>query len=137
MSFQGRNRLSKGGNPPDYEIYRVGLSLPRSENYARVDERIQEMLRLGWVQEVQDLLASGVPVQVSAFSAIGYRQIAAYLQQELTMEQAVAEIMRITRVFIRRQANWFKKSDRRIQWFDAVAGVELDVYQYLQTQLSG
>lgn len=126
----------RGANPPAYEIYRVGLKLPRSENYARVDERIHAMLRLGWVQEVQGLLDQGVSVQASAFSAIGYRQIAAYLHNEMTLEEAVAEIMRITRIFIRRQANWFKKDDPRIHWFDAVAGVEQEVLAYLRTQLS-
>jgi len=56
---------------------------------------------------------------LSTMSAIGYGEIILYLQGEISYEDAVALIKRNTRIFVRRQANWFKPDDPRINWFDA------------------
>jgi len=60
-------------------------------------------------------------------SAIGYRQIGDYLQGNITLEEAILQIRRLTRQFVRRQANWFKADDPRIHWIDAGpdAGAEI------------
>ncbi len=58
------------------------------------------------------------PPDCPAFSAIGYREIIAYLQGNTTLEDAVAAIKRTTRQFVRRQANWFKPNDPQIYWFE-------------------
>ena len=55
-------------------------------------------------------------------SAIGYRQIPAYIQGQITLEEAVTQIKRLTRQFVRRQANWFKLDDPNIHWFQVGAG---------------
>ena len=52
-------------------------------------------------------------------SAIGYREIVAFLQGKISLEQAIEGIQRATRVFVRRQANWFKPDDPNIHWFEA------------------
>jgi tRNA dimethylallyltransferase len=97
----------------------IGLTLPRAELYARADARIDAMLAAGWVEEVRALLARGYSPDLPAFSALGYPQIARHLRGELTWAECVAEIRRATRVFIRRQANWFRPGDERIHWIDA------------------
>ena len=103
-------------NPPDYRILRLGLNLPRAELYARIDERIDQMLELGLVDEVQALLDRGIEPDHPPMSAIGYRQIGDYLSGRGTLEEAVAEMRRLTRQFVRRQANWFKPDDPNIEW---------------------
>jgi tRNA dimethylallyltransferase len=50
-------------------------------------------------------------------SAIGYRECISVVQGQMTVEQAKVEMRRLTRVFVRRQANWFKESDPQIKWF--------------------
>jgi tRNA dimethylallyltransferase len=52
-------------------------------------------------------------------SAIGYRECAAVLQGEISLEEAKMQMRRLTRNFVRRQANWFKQEDANIHWFDA------------------
>jgi tRNA dimethylallyltransferase len=104
-------------SPPHYRALVLGLMRPRTELYARVDKRIQEMLDNGFIGEVERLLDRGYSPDIPAFSAIGYCQIIEYLQGKCTMEEAVSEMKRITRQFIRRQANWFKLDDPSIQWF--------------------
>lgn len=116
------DQRQKAGSP--YQVLNLGLTRPRAELYARVDARIDAMLAAGLVEEVQGLLEQGYPPDLPAFSAIGYRQIVDYLQSKLTLEQAVEEIRRMTRVFVRRQANWFKPTDPEIHWFEVRLGVE-------------
>jgi tRNA dimethylallyltransferase len=104
---------------PPYHILRIGLTMPREELFSRIDSRIDRMLADGWIEEVQALLRQGVPVKGSTFSAIGYSQLASYLQGECSLDEALVEIRRITRTFVRRQANWFKLNDPEIHWVDA------------------
>jgi tRNA dimethylallyltransferase len=63
------------------------------------------------------LLASGYSPNLPTMSAIGYGEIIQYLQGEISLDEAVALIKRNTRIFVRRQANWFKVDDDRIAWF--------------------
>jgi tRNA dimethylallyltransferase len=105
-------------HPSRYNSLLLGLSRPRDALYARIDERIQAMLAGGLVEEVRGLLDQGYAADLPAFSAIGYREILAYLQGSITLEEAERQMRRNTRLFVRRQANWFKTSDPRIRWFD-------------------
>jgi tRNA dimethylallyltransferase len=52
-------------------------------------------------------------------SSIGYRECAAVLEGRMTLEEAKAQMRRLTRIFVRRQANWFKAEDPGIKWFEA------------------
>jgi tRNA dimethylallyltransferase len=110
-------------SPPDYRILRLGLNLPRPELYARVDERIDRMLERGWVDEVQALLDRGIELDHPPMSGIGYRQIGEVLRSEKTLEEAVAEMRRLTRQFVRRQGTWFKADDPNIEWYDVREGL--------------
>lgn len=123
--FTGRrfsDQRQRGESP--YRILTLGLWRPRLELYTRIDARIQDMLSNGLIEEVRRLLAKGYSADLPALSAIGYCQIIAYLIDTLSLGEAVAQIQRATRVFVRRQANWFKPDDPSIHWFQVVAGVE-------------
>ena len=102
---------------PPYRVLRIGISVPRAELYQRIDSRIETMMQAGWEAEVRQLLERGYDFESPTFSAIGYRQLARYLRGDSSHEQVVAEIKRLSRQFVRRQANWFKSEDARIQWF--------------------
>ncbi len=102
-----------------YRMLQLGLTRPRPELYARIDARIQAMLEAGFIDEVRSLLDAGYSPELPPLSAIGYRQMIDYLQGEITLEEAVMLMKRITRQFVRRQANWFKLEDPAIQWFQA------------------
>ncbi len=109
--------------PPDYRILRLGLHLPRAALYRSIDQRVDDMLKAGLVEEVGGLLAAGLNLDHPCMSAIGYRQIAEHLLGRHSLEQAVAEIKRATRQFVRRQANWFKPDDPAIEWYEVEAGL--------------
>ncbi len=108
---------------PPYRILRLGLTAPRVELYGRIDARIDRMLEQGWVDEVRRLLDEGFAPGLPSFSAIGYPLIVEVVQRKRSLEEAVSEIRRRTRVLVRRQANWFKPDDESIAWFDYRTGV--------------
>ncbi len=110
--------------PPPFRVLKIGFALPRLELFARIDARIDAMLEQGWVDEVRRLLAAGVSPDLPSMSAIGYRSIAGYLSGQTSLEAAVEHIRRASRVYVRRQANWFKAGDATITWFDSRPGVE-------------
>ncbi len=97
----------------------LGIERSREELYERVDQRIEQMLEAGLVEEVRSLLEEGYSPDLRTMSAIGYDEIIKYLQEEIEYEEAVMLIKRNTRTFIRRQANWFKPDDPRITWVEA------------------
>lgn len=123
--------------PPHYQTLQIGLWRPRPELYARIDARIHAMLAAGFVEEVRGLLAQGYPPNLPTLSAIGYAEMAQHLQGQISLEEAVVLMKRRTRVFVRRQANWFKQDNPAIQWFQVsdqtVDEVESAIRQWLAT----
>jgi tRNA dimethylallyltransferase len=113
-----------------YSLLQIGLIRPREELYARVDARIQAMLDAGFLDEVRGLLDRGYSAALPTMSAIGYGEMIAYLGGEMSLDEAIAQMKRLTRRFVRRQANWFRENDPEIRWFQAgVASVgEIEAY---------
>lgn len=91
----------------DYTL--LGLTMPRDQLYARLDARVDRMLQLGLVQEVQDLLERGYSRTLTSLQAIGYKEIIAHLAGECSLEQAITEIKQGTRNYAKRQYTWFRR----------------------------
>ncbi len=100
-----------------YRLLTIGLIRPREELYHRVDARIELMFAGGLLEEVRGLLAKGYSPDLPSMSAIGYREAVRVVRGEWSEDQAKIEMRRQTRIFVRRQSNWFKESDSQIQWF--------------------
>jgi tRNA dimethylallyltransferase len=105
-------------SPPPYAISIIGLTRPREQLYARIDQRIDQMMERGLLAEVKQLVEAGYVLDLPAMSGLGYRQIGQYLQGEISLDEAVALIKKETRRFVRQQYNWFRLDDERIQWFE-------------------
>ena len=101
-----------------YSFLILGLNRSRSSLYQRIDQRIDQMIRQGFIEEVAGLLEKGYSPTLPSMSAIGYREISAYLNHEITLDEAIRLIKQRTRNFVRRQANWFKTNDPQIHWFN-------------------
>ena len=107
----------RSSSASEYHLLTIGLMRPRAELYARVDERIELMFKNGLLDEVRELLGKGYAPELPSLSAIGYREAVAVIRGEMTLEEAKTRMKRITRVFVRRQSNWFKEDDPLIRWF--------------------
>ncbi|MEM7032444.1 MAG: tRNA (adenosine(37)-N6)-dimethylallyltransferase MiaA [Chloroflexota bacterium] len=119
-------------SPPPYQIQQVGLTMARDALYNRIDARIDRMMERGLLQEVEALLARGYGFNLPAMSGLGYRQFAPYFQADITLEEAIQNIKRDTRRFIRQQYNWFDLSDPSITWFDVSSSFQVDAITYLK-----
>jgi tRNA dimethylallyltransferase len=133
MTTGRRFSEQRGQSESPYHLITIGLTRPRAELYERVDQRIDMMFASGFLDEVKRLLAAprGYSPSLPTLSAIGYREGIRVVNGELSEEQAKAEMRRITRVFVRRQANWFKESDPNIKWFRVETGVVDEIESYI------
>ncbi len=118
-----------------YHPITIGINRPREELYERVDQRIEQMMKDGLVDEVRHLLEKGYAPELSTMSAIGYAEIIQYLRSEISLKEAVTLIKRNTRIFVRRQANWFKPDDPGIKWFEAQSGMIEKMEIWIRSQL--
>ncbi|MCD1257348.1 tRNA (adenosine(37)-N6)-dimethylallyltransferase MiaA [Paenibacillus athensensis] len=100
-----------------YNLCLLGLTMERSLLYKRIEERIDQMLAAGLIDEVRRLLADGVPRDATSMQGLGYKEMASYLQDELTFEEAVILLKRDTRHFAKRQLSWFRHM-ADIHWTD-------------------
>ncbi len=136
--FSTGQRFSALGGASDspYRLASVGLMRPRPELYERVDQRIESMFEKGLLNEVQSLLEKGYAPNLPTMSAIGYRECVAVLQGAMTLDEAKTQIKKLTRIFVRRQGNWFKENDPQITWFEMGAETLTEVENYLRKKLT-
>jgi len=110
--------ISRQQSEPPYKKLIIGLTTDREDLYSLVDRRVDRMIEQGLVEEVQGLVSRGYGYSLPSMSAIGYRQIGAYLRGEATLEADIQQIKFESHRFVRQQYNWFKLGDSRINWFD-------------------
>lgn len=83
--------------------------------YERIDQRVDQMIRNGLVQEIQTLKERGCTKQMVSMQGLGYKEIFSYLEGDCSLEEAVYIIKRDTRHFAKRQLTWFKR-ERDVIW---------------------
>ncbi len=125
-----KQRKKEGMN---YHLKMIGISMPRELLYNRIDERIDQMISGGFIEEVKNLLSKGYLSDLPSMSAIGYHEIADYLQNRITFEDAIILIKKRTRQFVRRQANWFKPQDPQIHWFTISDQIVTEIIEFIQS----
>ena len=104
---------------PPYNTLMIGLALERKALYQRIDRRVEAMVDAGWPQEVARLLEKGYSPSLPSMSSLGYREMAAYLSGDLSLEEAVERIKTATHRYARSQYAWFKLNDPRIHWLES------------------
>ena len=107
LDFQGKEKANR-----DFDITKIGLELPRQELYDRINERVQEMMEHGLLEEVKNLVACK---HLNALQTVGYKELFDYLDDKLTLSEAIEQIRQHTRNYAKRQMTWFKK-DTQIKW---------------------
>jgi len=119
--------------PIEYPFKIIGLTRERKLLYQRIDNRIDMMIKEGFIQEVENLIKRGYHFDLPAMSAIGYKEIGLYLSEKNDLDESVRLIKKRTHQFVRRQANWFKKDDPRIMWFDLEVTNEKHIEEYIKS----
>lgn len=111
-----------GAYPPS-PFTQIGLRLPSPVLDERIARRFSAMLDAGLLAEVQALVDRRSSLSATAGQALGYRELLAHVAGRCSLDEAVAEALRRTRRFARRQVRWFRR-DPRITWYDVGADAE-------------
>lgn len=102
------NRQQQENESP-YDFHYFVLNRERSLLYQRINQRVDQMIEQGFVEEVAGLIADGYHRGLSSMQSLGYREIGAYLDGEMTLDEAVEKIKLNTRHFAKRQLTWFRR----------------------------
>ena len=115
--------------PRDFSVIKIGLNLDRQELYARINNRTDQMLGAGWVEEARSVLPFR---EVNALNTVGYKEIFKFLDGEWSLDLATEKIKTNTRRYAKRQMTWFTK-DPEMHWFPA--GDFEGVMAYLEKEI--
>ncbi len=94
---------------PELSMLVMALHWPRTELYARIEERVDQMVEDGLVEEVKGLYAQGYADDLRRIRALGYREIGFYLQGQCSLSEAVRLLKRNTRRYAKRQLTWLRR----------------------------
>ena len=108
--------------PYDFQLY--ALDPPRNVLYSRVDQRVDEMMKQGLLEEVRKLKDSGLSPEAQSMQGLGYKELWPVLTGDMKLDDAVSLLKLRTRHYAKRQLTWFKR-DERIQWLPWTPGQDL------------
>ena len=107
-SFRKREKRQR-----PFQIVKIGLNRPREELYHRINQRVDQMMADGLLEEARSLY----PLRhLNALNTVGYKELFDYLEGRWPLEEAVERIKGNTRRYARKQLTWYKK-DERMKWF--------------------
>jgi tRNA dimethylallyltransferase len=112
-----------------FNIIKIGLSLPREVLYERINQRVDEMMEAGLLEEVKQLY---LHKKLHALETVGYTELFDFIEDKLPLQQSVDLIKQNTRNYAKRQMTWFKK-DNGVQWFQPEE--KEAIYCYISSRL--
>jgi len=100
---------------PRFTAFKIGLTMPRADLYARIDQRVDQMVAEGLLEEIRGLLAKGYDADLKSMQSIGYRHMVDHLQNGVDWPETLRLLKRDTRRYAKRQLTWFR-ADPDIEW---------------------
>ena len=98
-----------------FRIVKVGLDRPREDLYARIDERVKQMMAAGLLEEAKAVYPKRA---LNSLQTVGYKELFAYMDGQYDLERAVELIQQNSRHYAKRQLTWFRR-DKEIHWLNA------------------
>ncbi len=118
----------------DYEVLKIGLTGPREDLYPKIDKRIEDWFKNGFIKEVSTLVKK-YDKNLPSLTSLGYRQVAMYLDGKLSLDEAKLRMKFDHHSYVRRQMTWFKR-DKSIYWSNFnLPSLEKDVTSEVKTWL--
>lgn len=109
-----------------FRIVKIGLKREREILYDRINRRVTQMLEMGLEREVRSLMPYR---NTNALNTVGYKEMFAYFDGAMTLEQAADKIRQNSRIYSRKQMTWFKR-DEEIKWFEP--GQMSEIMNYIE-----
>ena len=102
--------------PPKFDPLWIGTDyVNRQDLYDRIDLRVELMVKDGLLDEIREVLNSGIPEKATAMQAIGYKEFIDAMAGRSTIEEAIAQVQQSSRRYAKRQQTWFKRNEK-IHW---------------------
>ena len=102
--------------PPRFDPIWLGIDFAdRQELYDRIDLRVELMVKDGLLEEIREVLNSGIPEKATAMQAIGYKEFIDAMAGRSTMEEAIRQVQQSSRRYAKRQLTWFRRNEK-IRW---------------------
>lgn len=96
-----------------FNIIKIGLNRPREEMYERINNRVLKMMNQGLIEEAKAVYPKK---GLNALNTVGYKELFAYFDGDISLDDAILKIQSNTRQYMRKQVTWFKR-DNEIKWF--------------------
>lgn len=96
-----------------FNIIKVGLNRPREEMYERINNRVLKMMKQGMIEEAKAVYPQK---GLNSLNTVGYKELFAYFDGDISLDDAILKIQSNTRQYMRKQVTWFKR-DNQIKWF--------------------
>jgi tRNA dimethylallyltransferase len=122
----GAHHREQKKNQNKFNFVQFGLRWNRQELYKNIENRVDEMIAAGLVNETE-LLLEKYNRNLNSLNTVGYKEIIAYLDNQITLDRAVELIKRNTRRYAKRQLTWFN-ADERIKWYDVFSAKDLEMF---------
>jgi len=106
--------LNKNATHRNFKTITIGLEAPRELIYERIENRVDQMIENGLLEEVKSLIQYS---HLNALNTVGYKELFQYFSEQCTLDFAIAEIKKNTRRFAKRQLTWFRRN-KEVIWFD-------------------
>jgi len=103
-----------------FNILFIGLNLPRHELFSQINQRVDEMIANGLVDEARSLYPTFISSHPQALNTVGYKELFSYFAGEITLNQAIVSIKSNTRKYARKQITYFNKN-KQMKWFHPLA----------------
>lgn len=113
-----------------FNIIKIGLRREREELYTRINERVDEMIKEGLLEEALSVYSHR---HLNALNTVGYKELFNYFDHEWSLEFAIEKIKQNSRIYSRKQMTWFKR-DHEIKWFHPTE--KESIYTYITEQLT-
>ncbi len=114
----------------------IGLTLARDLLYDRIDRRVDQMMANGFLDEAKNLAALGYTLGEGCLACPGYKELGQYLNDEMSLADAILRTKFQTHRLVRRQYTWFKPNDSRINWLDSLDSELTPIALNLATQIA-
>ena len=114
-SLLSGKRKAESGKTRPFRIVKIGLERPRAELYARIDERVKQMMAEGLLEEAKAVYPQRA---LNSLQTVGYKELFAYMDGEYDLDRAIELIQQNSRHYAKRQMTWFRR-DKEIHWLNA------------------
>ncbi len=136
--FSGQRKTGK----PLFDILIIGLKVPREKLNGKIDERIDEQVKAGLIEEIKKLVKKYGKNAYALQNTIAYREFIPYLEGKIDLKEAIAEVKKNSRRFAKRQMTWFStkggsasggKKQPDVRWVDSYSRAEHLTKKFLET----